>query len=100
MASDDACGDRQPPAGPPGWRAAPTRDGAGEMAPSSGGKTIAEYIPQPFIRLMSSTAIEPRLRKKTTRMASPIAASAAATVSTISANTWPTMSPEAEKPPG
>ena len=40
---------------------------------------------QPFIRLMSSTAIEPRLRKYTTRIASPIAASAAATVSTTSA---------------
>src|SRR6185312_16372620 len=40
---------------------------------------------QPFIKLMSSTAIEPRLRKKTTRMARPIAASAAATVSTNSA---------------
>ena len=36
-------------------------------APSSGRKTIASYIPllirQPFIRLTSSTAIEPRLRK-------------------------------------
>ncbi len=32
-------------------------------APTSGRKTIAEYIRQPFIRLMSSTAIEPRLRK-------------------------------------
>ena len=42
---------------------------------------------QPFIRLMSSTAMEPRLRKKTTRMASPMAASAAATVSTNGANT-------------
>src|ERR1700719_1142101 len=48
---------------------------------------------QPFIRLTSSTAIEPRLRKYTTRIARPIAVSAAATVSTSSANTWPTMSP-------
>ena len=55
---------------------------------------MAWYIAQPFIRLMSSTAIEPRLRKKTTRMARPIAASAAATVSTNSAKTWPTRSPE------
>ena len=31
--------------------------------PSSGKKTIAAYMPaQPFIMLMSSTAIEPRLR--------------------------------------
>src|SRR5690606_19778034 len=45
--------------------------------------------------LTSSTAIEPRLRKKTTRMASPMAASAAATVSTKSAKTCPTRSPSA-----
>src|ERR1051325_3042555 len=51
------------------------------------------HAAQPFIRLTSSTAIEPRLRKYTTSTASPIAASAAATVSTSSANTWPTMSP-------
>src|SRR5690606_28759128 len=43
----------------------------------------------------SSTAIEPRLRKNTTRMASPIAASAAATVSTNKAKTCPTRSPSA-----
>ena len=42
---------------------------------------------------MSSTAIVPVLRKKQTRIASPIAASAAATVSTKSAKTWPTRSP-------
>src|SRR5690606_36056763 len=43
----------------------------------------------------SSTAMEPRFRKKTTRMASPIAASAAATVSTNNAKTCPTRSPSA-----
>src|ERR1700704_1834929 len=48
---------------------------------------------QPFIKLTSSTAIEPRLRKYTTSTARPIAASAAATVSTSSPNTGPTMSP-------
>ena len=54
--------------------------------PSSGRKTIAAYIrPYPFIRLISSTAMLPRLRKYTTRMARPMAASAAATVSTKSA---------------
>ena len=37
--------------------------------------------------------IVPRLRKYTTRMASPIAASAAATVSTSMAKTWPTTLP-------
>ena len=50
-------------------------------------------MPQPFITLMSSTAIVPVFRKKQTRMASPIAASAAATVSTNSVNTCPTRSP-------
>ena len=48
---------------------------------------------QPRIRLMSSTSMLPRLRKYTTRMARPIAASAAATVSTNMANTWPARSP-------
>ena len=48
---------------------------------------------QPLIMLTSSTAMVPRLRKKTTRMARPIAASAAATVRIRSAKTWPTMSP-------
>jgi hypothetical protein len=38
------------------------------------------WLRQPFIMLMSSTAMDPRLRKKTTRMARPMAASAAATV--------------------
>src|SRR6185369_2032374 len=50
---------------------------------------------QPCIRLTSSTAIEPRRRKKMTRMARPIAASAAATVSTNIASTWPVRSPRA-----
>src|SRR4030095_5071058 len=55
-------------------------------------------VHQPRIRLTSSTAIEPRRRKKMTRMARPMAASAAATVSTNIANTWPTTSPRwAEK---
>ena len=53
---------------------------------------VIHRAPQPLIMLTSSTAIEPRLRKKTTRMASPIAASAAATVRIRSAKTWPTMS--------
>src|SRR5690606_22445052 len=53
---------------------------------------------QPFITLTSSTAMEPRLRKKMTRIASPIAASAAATVRIKSAKTWPARSPSsAEK---
>ena len=50
-------------------------------------------VHQPCIRLTSSTAIEPRRRKKMTRMARPIAASAAATVSTNIASTWPVRSP-------
>src|ERR671912_2707640 len=53
---------------------------------------------QPCIRLTSSTAIEPRRRKKMTRMARPMAASAAATVRTNIAITCPTTSPrKAEK---
>src|SRR5262249_44936416 len=64
-----------------------------ENTAQQGQKNDREVHRQPFMRLMSSTAIEPRLRKNTTRMASPIAASAAATVSTTSANTWPTRSP-------
>ena len=64
------------------------------MAPKSGRKTIEAYIAgQPFIMLTSSTAIEPRLRKKTTRMARPIAASAAATVRINSEKIWPSRSP-------
>src|SRR5204863_9101269 len=51
------------------------------------------WVHQPRIRLTSSTAIEPRRRKKMTRIASPIAASAAATVSTNIASTWPVRSP-------
>ena len=64
------------------------------IAAISGRKTISvERVHQPRIRLTSSTAIEPRRRKKMTRMASPIAASAAATVSTNIASTWPVKSP-------
>ena len=48
---------------------------------------------QPFIRLTSSTAIESRFLKKQTRIASPIAASAAATVSTNSVKICPVRSP-------
>ena len=64
-------------------------------APSSGQEDdgLDHTVAQPFIMLTSSTAIEPRLRKKTTRMARPIAASAAATVRTNSAKTCPTRSP-------
>ena len=40
----------------------------------------------------SSTAIVPLLRKKLTKIAKPIAASAAATVKTNSVKTWPTRS--------
>ena len=45
------------------------------------------------VELMSSTSTVPRLRKYTTRIARPIAASAAATVSTSMANTWPVTLP-------
>src|SRR6185437_10001484 len=57
------------------------------------GKIHGSSLPQPFIALMSSTSTVPRLRKYTTRIASPIAASAAATVSTSMANTWPVTLP-------
>jgi NADH:ubiquinone oxidoreductase subunit K len=43
------------------------------------------------INLVASTAIEPRLRKNTTRIARPIAASAAATVRTNRAKTCPIL---------
>src|SRR6185503_19054377 len=53
---------------------------------------------QPLIRSAASTAMVPRRRKKMTRMARPIAASAAATVRTNIARTWPVRSPrKAEK---
>ena len=57
------------------------------------GKIHGSSLPQPFIALMSSTSTVPRLRKYTTRIARPIAASAAATVSTSMANTWPVTLP-------
>jgi hypothetical protein len=47
---------------------------------------------QPFITLASSTRMSPRLRKKVTRMASPTAASAAATVRTNMAMICPATS--------
>src|SRR5262245_49149970 len=75
---------------------APARTGERDQAGDDAAEQRQEDDPlihlQPFIRLMSSTAIEPRFRKKTTRMASPIAASAAATVSTRRAKTCPTRS--------
>src|SRR6185503_600841 len=53
---------------------------------------------QPLIRSAASTAMVPRRRKKMTRMARPIAASAAATVRTNIASTCPVRSPrKAEK---
>ena len=55
---------------------------------------IKQLVPKnhPFMTLTSSTAIVPLLRKKLTKIAKPIAASAAATVKTNSVNTWPTRS--------
>jgi hypothetical protein len=51
------------------------------IAPTRGAKEEDRFhLPQPFITLTSSTAIVPRLRKKQTRIARPMAASAAATV--------------------
>ena len=43
---------------------------------------------------MDSTAIVPRTRKVITKMANPIADSAAATVETNEANDWPIISSE------
>ena len=51
------------------------------------------HLAYPFITLTSSTSMVPRLRKKQTRIASPMAASAAATVSTNMVKTCPTRSP-------
>src|SRR4029453_8070567 len=53
-----------------------------------------DWVHQPRIRLTSSTAIEPRRRKKMTRIANPIAASGAATGSKKMANTCPVRSPK------
>ena len=52
-----------------------------------------QQMHQPLIRSTASTSIVPRRRKKMTRIASPIAASAAATVRTNIASTWPVRSP-------
>lgn len=46
------------------------------------------------MQLIDSTAIVPRIRKVITRMADPIADSAAATVGTNEANDWPVISSE------
>src|SRR5919108_5084886 len=51
-------------------------------------------IYQPFMVSRSSTLMVFRLRNSTTRMASPIADSAAATVRIKNTNTWPAISPE------
>ena len=64
------------------------------IEPSSGRKTaatncIADY---PLSWLISSTAMVPRLRKKTTTIARPMAASAAATVRMNMAKICPTRS--------
>ncbi len=48
---------------------------------------------QPFSVSSSSTAIVERVRNSTTRIARPIADSAAATVRMKNTNTWPAMSP-------
>src|SRR5262249_21850879 len=78
-------------------------DPAAEQARNNRGQERQENdkeysLHQPRIRLEASTAIEPRRRKKMTRMARPIAASAAATVRTNIASTWPVRSPRyAEK---
>src|SRR5437870_4098007 len=47
---------------------------------------------QPFNRSRSSTSIDPTLRNSSTRMASPIADSAAATVRMKNTKTWPATS--------
>src|SRR6478752_8900884 len=49
-------------------------DGTCQNAAQQGQEHDGEVHRQPFMRLMSSTAIEPRLRKNTTRMARPMAA--------------------------
>ena len=53
---------------------------------------LCQHNAYPFITFTSSTAIVPRFRKKLTRIARPMAASAAATVRTKSVNTCPTRS--------
>jgi hypothetical protein len=58
----------------------PPAEAADDRADERGEKEDRFHLPQPFITLTSSTAIVPRLRKKQTRMARPMAASAAATV--------------------
>ena len=64
------------------------------IAPNSGANNkMVAMVPYPFITLTSSTSIVPRLRKKVTRIARPIAASAAATVRMNRVNTCPTRSP-------
>ena len=88
---------RKPALGPPGAPEAerPGVPGLGPVEVLALQHRLSDSIrtAQPRIRLMSSTAIVPELRKKQTRIASPIAASAAATVRMNSTKTWPTRSP-------
>ena len=44
------------------------------------------------MQFINSTAIEPRIRKVITKIAKPMADSAAATVKINNANNWPTIS--------
>ena len=61
---------------------------------NKGKNTINANKIYPFKLLIFSTDMEPKFLKNTTSIAKPIAASAAATVKIIIANTCPAISPE------
>ena len=67
-------------------------DGAQQRREDAQGDKKREIHGQPFITEASSTAMSPRFRKKVTRMARPMAASAAATVRTNMAMICPCTS--------
>tara|TARA_Y100000741_G_scaffold283203_1_gene222976 strand:+ start:172 stop:552 length:381 start_codon:yes stop_codon:yes gene_type:complete len=62
--------------------------------PTNGKNTIKKINFYPFNLLICSTEIDPRFLKKTTRIAKPMAASAAAIVNVNIANICPAISPE------
>src|SRR5690606_27668720 len=71
-----------------------TGDHRGEKAQQRDGQQqvrIQTHWFQPLSVPMSATLMLCRWRNSTTRMARPMAASAAATVSTKNTNTWPSM---------
>jgi len=81
------CAPARPISLPPRPAITPAASGSSGMASSTVGFTV-----QPFRVFRSSTLMLRRSRNSTTRIASPMADSAAATVRMKNTNTWPLMS--------